>query len=270
MDLALKVSAQIYAFHATVGVTDRLDVNVAVPVIHAHIKAEETATFDSFTLAFNGNPNHFFLSGADTVLTFNQTLINAATGIGDVALRSKYRFYGTPGFDAAALLDLRLPSGDEDNFLGTGETRVRAQAILSWDAGSGFYPHVNTGFQFRGGDTETDAYELIAGFDQKLAEHVTFAAEFLGEYQLGDPETPIAFPAPVVVSGNLNGQIQPLTKVIDPTNIPDRKDNLTSGSFGMKWSPRANLLFIANAIVAFNNGGIRADVAPTLGLEYNF
>ena len=63
------------------------------------------------------------------------------------------------------------------------------------------------------------------------------------------------------------GETQGPGTVFDPTNIPDRKDNLTSGSFGMKWSPRSNLLVIANAIVAFNNGGIRADVVPTLGLD---
>jgi hypothetical protein len=268
MDLALEASAQIYAFYATYGVTDRLDVNLAVPIIHARIEADEIATFDSFTMANNGTPNHFFGSGS---LSFDQTLINTATGVGDVALRGKYRFYSKPGFDAAVLGDIRLPTGDEENFLGTGETNVRAQAILSWAAGSGFNPHVNTGFQLRGGDTEVPAYELIAGFDQKLTEHLTFAGDFLGQYDIGTPEEDITFPAPVVVSGNLNGELQQtLTKVVDPTNIPDRSDNLNGAAFGIKWSPKSNFLVIANAIVSLNDGGIRDSFTPTFGLEYNF
>jgi hypothetical protein len=271
MDLDMKASAQIYAFYATYGVTDRLDVNFAVPIIHARIEAEETATFDSFTMARNGTPNHFFGTNS---LSFNQTLINTATGIGDVALRGKYRFYSTRGFDAAVLGDVRLATGDEENFLGTGETSVRAQAILSWAVGTGFNPHINTGFQFRGGETETNFYELVAGFDQKLTERLTFAMDFLGGYEVGDPEEDITFPEPVVGSGAHAGQPNPLgqalTKVVDPTNIPDRVDNLNNGAFGIKWSPRANLLVIANAIVSLNNGGIRDEVTPTFGLEYNF
>ena len=271
MDLDLEASAQIYAFYATYGVTDRVDVNLAVPIIHARIEAEETATFDSFTLAHNGTPNHFFGTNS---LSFNQTLINTATGVGDIALRGKYRFYSSPGFDAAVLGDIRLPTGDEDNFMGTGETNVRAQAILSWAAGSGFNPHVNTGFQFRGGDTEVPAYELIAGFDQKLTEHLTFAGDFLGQYDLGTPDEDITFPAPVVVSGDLAGQPNPLgqtlTKVIDPTSIPDRSDNVNGAAFGIKWSPKANFLIIANGIVPLNDGGIRDSFTPTFGLEYNF
>jgi hypothetical protein len=271
MDLDMKASAQIYAFYATYGVTDRLDVNLAVPIIHARIEAEETATFDSFTMARNGTPNHFFGTNS---LSFNQTLINTATGIGDIALRGKYRFYSAPGFDAAALGDVRLATGDEENFLGTGETSVRVQAILSWAVSTGFNPHVNTGFQFRGGDTETNVYELVAGFDQKLTERLTFAADFLGGYEIGTPKDEITFPAPVVVSGDLAGQPNPLdqalTKVVDPTNIPDRADNLNNGAFGFKWSPRSNILVIANAIVSLNNGGIRDEVTPTFGLEYSF
>jgi hypothetical protein len=271
MDLNMQASAQIYAFYATYGVTDRLDVNVAVPIIHMRIEAEETAIFDSFTMARNGAPNHFF---GNNSLSFNQTLINTATGIGDVALRGKYRFYGKPGFDAAVLGDVRLPTGDEENFLGTGETSARVQAILSWAVGSGFNPHFNTGFQFRGGKTETNAYEVVTGFDQKLTEHLTFAGDFLGQYEMGTPEEDINFPDPVVVSGDLAGQPNPLdqtlTKVVDPTNIPDRSDNLNSGALGVKWSPKSNFLVIANAIVSLNEGGIRDHITPTFGLEYNF
>ena len=138
-------------------------------------------------------------------------------------------------------------------------------------AGSGFNPHVNTGFQLRGGDTEVPAYELIAGFDQKLSEHLTFAGDFLGQYDIGTPDEDITFPAPVVVSGDLNGELQqPLTKVVDPTNIPDRSDNLNGAAFGIKWSPKANFLVIANGIVSLNDGGIRDNFTPTFGLEYNF
>ena len=45
-----------------------------------------------------------------------------AIGIGDIVLRAKYHLYKGPVADIDGALLLRLPTGDEDNFLGTGTT----------------------------------------------------------------------------------------------------------------------------------------------------
>lgn len=273
MIVDMDIDAKVVAFYGTFGVTDRIDVGIAVPVISASLKGKATATFDSFSKARRGTANHVFVSAnGDTSLTLVQNFDNSATGIGDVALRAKYNFYRGQSIDAGVFADIRVPTGDEEDYLGAGDPNVRAQLILSWTAGN-FNPHINTGFEYRGSDLDPNEFELVLGFDQKLAERLTFATEFSGEYEVGDSDA-IGFPGPITISGVGSAAPdplpQPLTKIVVPTNIPDRADNLNNTSLGLKWSPRDNLLFLANAIVGLNNGGLRANIVPTIGFEYNF
>jgi hypothetical protein len=249
------------------GVTDRLDVGVAVPIIRASLEGTTNAIFDSFTLAHIDTARHFFGNGT---LVYRQEFENTASGIGDVSLRAKYNFHRGEAVDVGAFADVRVPTGDEENFLGSGDPNVRGQLILSWSAGN-INPHVNAGFQYRGSDADPNEMELILGFDTKLTERLTFAADFTGAYEVGGDEERVEFPAPIVIKGDLGGELPiPLVKVVEPTNIPNRVDNLNSGSFGVKWSPRERFLLLANAIVSLNHGGLRDNVVPTFGLEYNF
>jgi hypothetical protein len=73
----------------------------------------------------------------------------------------------------------------------------------------------------------------------------------------------LALPGPVVYDA-------PYRRVIDPTTIPDRRDDLFTGSFGTRISVRKGLTLIANALVPLNRGGMRADIIYTTGLELDF
>ena len=54
------------------------------------------------------------------------------------------------------------------------------------------------------------------------------------------------------------------------TTIPEMRDNIVNGAFGAKFSASKNTLIIANVLVPLNRGGLRANHAYTLGLEYGF
>jgi hypothetical protein len=54
------------------------------------------------------------------------------------------------------------------------------------------------------------------------------------------------------------------------SNIPDRSnDNLYNVSAGIRYSPSAQVLILANILVPLNDGGLRAPVAPTFGVSVN-
>ena len=55
----------------------------------------------------------------------------------------------SPGARVAAALDLRLPTGDADNLLGTGTTQTKIYGILSTGTAK-FAQHVNFGYTFSG------------------------------------------------------------------------------------------------------------------------
>src|SRR5207249_1530660 len=75
----------------------------------------------------------------------NQT---KAHGIGDLLLRVKTTIWMGERFRVAAASDFRLPTGDENNFLGSGTWGVNPFVIVSYRARVS--PHVHLGYQWNG------------------------------------------------------------------------------------------------------------------------
>ena len=62
----------------------------------------------------------------------------------------------------------------------------------------------------------------------------------------------------------------PFRRIVNPTSIPDLRDDLINGSVGFKFSPTRNVMLVTNAMVPLNSGGMRAPYTWTLGVEYGF
>jgi len=250
-------------------VTNRLDVGLALPLVNAHITADPIATIESFTLVNNDSANHFY--GGDTtdpVLTTEPTPINdSATGIGDIALRAKYNFYEKKA-DLAGLLEVRLPTGDEDNFLGSGNTTIKAILIASrsWD---GFTPHVNLAYIFRTGDLENDDIELVLGYDQMVTGGFTFVLDLFGKFQISDTPDELQFDQMATISRPISNTV--LVRHIELSNAPQaNRDHRVDLSIGGKWAPKEFLIVLGNVFLPLNDGGLRSDLVGTLGFEFNF
>ena len=194
VDLDLNIDASIYAFYITAGITNNLDISVALPLISLNLSGNPTAIFDSFTLISTDTANHHF--GGDFL---NPKLDNeieyengSVTGIGDIAVRLKYNLLQGEGIHLAAMLDTRIPTGDEKNFLGTGKTNARLLVLLSKKIGD-FTPHANIGYDSRGATDDSDEFEFAIGFDHKVISGLTFAFDVLGEIDLENLEKYIPF-----------------------------------------------------------------------------
>ena len=57
---------------------------------------------------------------------------------------------------------------------------------------------------------------------------------------------------------------------MEPTNLPSDRDDIVDLSAGFKFTTDFQMNIVTNVLVPLNNGGLRADVLWTLGLEYNF
>jgi outer membrane putative beta-barrel porin/alpha-amylase len=84
-----------------------------------------------------------------------------ATGIGDIVLRAKYHLYKGLVADIAGALLLKLPTGDEDNFLGMGTTTLRPFLIVSRTFFDVFTPHLNLGYEIDFDRGHQDALHYI-------------------------------------------------------------------------------------------------------------
>jgi hypothetical protein len=142
--LALDLATSTSVVFATYGVTDRLDVGVAVPFVNVKMDASVLARIERFST--EAEPEIHSFGGAET----DSQLFRAsasATGLGDIVIRAKYVMRPIQGGGVAAALDLRVPTGDETNLLGTGGVQARTYAIASFTRGR-VSPHANVGYTF--------------------------------------------------------------------------------------------------------------------------
>lgn len=272
--LNLDANANIFALYGTWGVTNNFDVSVAVPFVNLSLKGTASAVINSFTFARLGRAFHSF--NADQL---NPDLIDqvpydeSVSGLGDVALRLKYGILAGGDVDLAALADIRLPTGEESDFLGTGKTNARFSWIMSRKVGN-FVPHVNLGYDYRGADLDSDEFEFVLGFDNKIAKGVTFAADLLAEIDIQGDEAIDLAPGSRPIHDmfvTTTGDTAISARQVDLSNIADRNnDNTIDLALGFRIAPSENILFLANILVPLNDGGLRSTFAPTLGFAISF
>jgi len=251
------------------GVTDRLDVSVAIPVIAADVAVRSDATIRRIGTT---NPEtHFFRAlddSVDTRRTFSA--FGRASGLGDITVRLKQAVAKSGTRGTAVGVDLRLPTGDERNLLGTGAPGV--QPFVAWSAVYGaISPHVNAGYQWNGdsiigGNPGTgvaedlpDAGVYTVGAVVAVHPRITAAVDVVGRYVIDSPrirrET---FRA-------LDG-----TSVFPNITFTSGSFNELSSAVGLKVNVAGRLLLDVNLLVSLNSVGLRDKISPLIGLEYAF
>jgi hypothetical protein len=258
LNLSLDIQLSVTGFLLTYGLTDRVDVGVALPLVSVSMTGSSQAQVNPF-----GPPPavHFFGGTPENpILTASRSVEGSSTGLGDVDARVKLNLHRAEPLSVSILGDVRFPTGSESNLLGSGAFAARGLAILSARFGD-FSPHANVGYLYRGGDFETDAVLGTVGFDHLLAPWATLAVDLISQLQVG--ESPLQIPAPVEIES-------PYHRTVIPTEIPDIRDDVVDGSIGLKLTTARGLTIIGNTAWSLNRGGLRPDVIWTAGLEYNF
>ncbi len=257
LDLNLGVNVRATTLALTYGLTDRIDIGVALPLVTVSVQGVSNAQ----VIPFGPNIAHFFAGTVDNpVLTASRFEEGSATGLGDVAVRAKLGVSESARARFAILADARLPTGNKDNFLGSGNYALRGVGIVSAQFGN-FSPHANVGYLYRSGALNNDYFLATAGFDHLLAPWATLAVDLVSELQVGVNR--LRLPGPVVYDA-------PFHRTVQPSSIPNSPDDLINGAVGFKFLTGPGLTIVTNALIPLNRGGLRPDVAWTASLEYNF
>jgi hypothetical protein len=116
---AIDASIDQVTTYVNVGITSRIDAALAVPFVRTELAVRSTATVRR--IGTSANPAvHFFGDAGQFGDTRTFTSSGSASGVGDLILRLKGRV-AQMGRAAAGLgLDVRFPTGDEENLLGSG------------------------------------------------------------------------------------------------------------------------------------------------------
>lgn len=259
LNLALDVA--VTTLYATFGVFDHLDVGVVVPLVSTNLHGESNAQI----IPFGPPPAVHFFGGTpdDPVLSASRTVDGSAFGLGDVALRMKVNLHQSENSGVALLGDARFGTGSPEDLLGSGAFSARGLAIVSGRIDT-FSPHLNLGYAYHARTSQhnwNDAVLLTGGFDQLVTDRVTLAADVVSELQVGQSQ--LQLPGPVTYDA-------PYHRVIDPTTIPNMRDDVFNGSLGARVLFSPGWMGVINALVPLNHGGMRSDLALTAGMEIAF
>lgn len=248
------------------GLTDRVDLSLAIPIVSTEMSVVSTATVQRLGTASNEEV-HFYRQQGDTIGTQRTfTAFGSASGIGDLTLRLK----GRMSAGSALGLDIRIPTGDERDLLGVGAPGIRPFLILS-KSSRAFSPHINVGYLWNGssvlaGNPATgesadlpDQATYVIGADFGVSERFTFVIDILGNYLID---------APRLVQTEFQARDGSTTF---PTVVFENESyNLLSGAVGFKLNVFESLLLDMNILFNLDNNGLRDKITPLIGFEYAF
>lgn len=256
--LQMFVNLLVPTFFASYGVSDNVDVSLAVPLVHTSLQGRSAAQIYPF-----GGPTavHFFTGTPENPgLSATAATFGSHTGLGDIALRVKANLRRSERFGVSVMGDARLPTGSEEDLSGAGHVALRGLAVASGRFGD-FSPHLNVGYLWRSGRGRNDALLLTGGFDQPVSGWATLAIDVLSEWEIGASGLRV----PGLVSF-----LYPFARTVEPTNIPVMKDHRLNGSFGFKFRTPGGPILVTNALIPLRRGGLQASIVWTLGLDLTF
>jgi hypothetical protein len=290
------------SFFFTYGFSDRFDVAVAVPLLDVSLSGTGAAILhrvgsfpnasvhffpeegvpDPSTRTGPGNLSSPFFGDDDSF----GPVSGSASGIGDIILRAKGNVLKSGSTGLALGLDLRLPTGDEMELLGSGATGIKPFAALSFSGKVS--PHVNVAYQWNGESTlaatrefgpngallsETEKGDLpdqlfyAVGLDAGVHPSFTIVFDFLGRTVLdGTQPVPTDFPAVTqnVPASPFVGQTFPDFNIETNSTF-----SVFSAAAGLKARLGQSLLFTFNVLFKLNDNGLRDKFTPLFGLEVN-
>jgi hypothetical protein len=246
---------------ATYGLHDKIDIAAIVPFGSARVSG--------FASDYQLDENGLATSRTDSS--------GSSSGIGDILLRTKVALLASGSFDAAAAVDIRLPTGDPEKLLGTGLTQTRLMFIGGTTLGS-VNPHVNIGYTFGGdgmvfgadnrwegsfGDPElinrepSEEFNYTAGADFAATARMTIAGDIIGRVVMNSADMEFLDSGP--------GADRQVLVAITPGTV-----HKLLGAVGAKFSVGGAWLLTGTVLFPLNDNGIKPGVTPVIGFERAF
>lgn len=250
--LNLRLAFDLFFLTAAYGLTDSIDVSLALAVNRAHMAATaQTLICKKDTECVQGDESGNTLYLTDTAGNLSgpsgrlcapgdlrcatDAFDDSAVGTGDIFMRGKWHVADTRYADLALAGVLTVPTGNADDFLGFHDPTFTPWLIASKSYGR-VAPHLNVGYAFRSGKDVSQA-EWIAGADLLAFRWLTLNADFLGFH---DDKR-------------------------DGVN-----DDVLQSAVGFKVNPIGQLVLAGTFQFPLNRDGLRADVIYTGQIEYTY
>lgn len=235
--LSLTLESRTLTMFGTVGLSDRLDLSVAVPLVSLSLEGLRRNTYRGTSV---------IQASADAT----------ATGLGDVAVRGRYRLVAAGPSGLAVVVETRLPTGREEDLLGAGQTSVQAMLVGSYERGR-VGLHGNGGVT-RGGLSNEVHYR--GAVTVSASPFVTLVGEVLGRRvddagRIGVTRLP-----------------HPSISGVDTLRLlPEGSSSQSAVAVvGAKWNVANTVLLSGNVTLPLTDAGLTPSPVLLVGLEYAF
>ena len=235
--VALFLRSHTVTFSGNLGVTDRLDVGVALPFVRLTLRGERVDALRGVT---------FLQARADA----------SASGIGDIVIRAKYNVLRRGGSGLAVGAESRLPTGAKENLLGSGKTVLKPRVVASLE-GTRVGVHGDLGYSFGGLSKQLDygtAVTIAAN------PRLTVVGEMLGQrLDTGGRLMETTAPHPRLIG----------VDTIRLSAVPEGTERVLAIG-GVKWNLAASMLLSATVLRPLTDAGLTSRWVPAVAIEYSF
>ena len=233
--LRLAIDASIATVHGSVGVGSRTEISAALPFI---------------VLRLNGSRVNAYRGQVFTQAEASAT----ATGLADVVVRTKYTLFEDGAAGVAAAVEARLPTGRQEDLLGSGAMSWKVSAIGSLE-GARLSSHANVGFGFGGLARDVTIAGALAA---SASDRLTLTGEVVGRWM----NVPGGITTAAAVHPSLR-DVRTLRLVPDGSTLA-----AISVAPGFKWNVSDTWVLVANTAIPLSRGGLTARLTPFIGFDY--
>ena len=276
--MPMDVKAQVYTFYGTYGVTNSLDIGVAVPLVNFEVTADGTVFAvqrkEGDTSGCGYGPLGPLCNGEGGDTTPELGLGAAAvTGVSEdeltetflstLAVRVKYRVPNTTGLGRfATVLDLRLPTRSGSSVLGSGEFGGRLTFVTEAPMQNGFTPYLNVGAQLWSGDASS-SLRFAGGFTQLFENKLAFSFDLLGELDVQSDEFLVSFDDdPLSTDAEAS---------VSSSSIPAvERDHELNLALGLQYGITTDLQVYGSTMFSLLDRGLHSSVVPTVGVAFHY
>ena len=235
--ITLKFRTDTVTLNGTVGITDQLDISAGIPFIRLNLEGERVDNYRGQQLV--------------------QASGSASTaGLGDIVVRARYNMYRAGASGMAVGAEVRLPTGNEEDLLGTGSTSFTPRFIGSYEQDR-VGIHGEVGYTLRG---VSEALTYAGAVTAVAAPRLTLVGELLGRRlnAVGRlVETTLPHPRLAGVD------------TVRLTSSDETADRLLVVA-GFKWNIASTWLLTANVLRPLTDVGLNARWVPSVTFDYWF
>lgn len=193
----MSIKTDIFVLTAVYGLLEDMDIGFALPFNYLEYEGKLKTTFEQWSNWYVFDPSE----SIRTKMTKKEQWNAAESGIGDMVLFTKYRLINTTvqdwaPLDAAVQGEVKIPTGDETRYLGTGKTETALRLLLQKDIlpdllDNRVYARGEVGYNYVFDDVEWSAFQWKTALETVLispSESSKFGLsldnEIIGQYSL--------------------------------------------------------------------------------------